>query len=252
MIKTLIIEDEQKSRDVLIKIIEKGCPELKVVGNASSVTEGVELIKSLKPDLVFLDITMPDGSGFDLLEQVSDQKFDLIFATASNSHAIRAFKYSACDYLLKPIDIEELRNAVLRVVKRKSETPDMGNLNFLIQQLKRSDDNYQKITLPTGNAYEIINLKDIIRCEADGSYTYFYLTDKRKLMVSASLKHYEELLPEQDFIRVHHHNLINMNHVVRFLKEDGGYAVMSDASKIEISRRKKDQFMERLKSFKLI
>ena len=252
MIKTLIIEDEQKSRDVLLKIIEKNCPELKVVGSASNVAEGVEMIKSLKPDLVFLDITMPDGSGFDLLEQVSDQKFDLIFATASNSHAIRAFKYSACDYLLKPIDIEELKNAVSRVVKRKNETPDMGNLNFLIQQLKRSDDNFQKITLPTGNAYEIINLKDIIRCEADGSYTYFYLTDKRKLMVSASLKHYEELLPEQDFIRVHHHNLINMNHVVRFLKEDGGYAVMSDGSKIEISRRKKDQFMERLKSFKLI
>ncbi len=252
MIKTLIIEDEQKSRDVLMKIIEKNCPELKVVGSATNVTEGVELIKSLKPDLVFLDITMPDGSGFDLLEQVSDQKFELIFATASNSHAVRAFKYSACDYLLKPIDIEELRNAVLRVVKRKSETPDMGNLNFLIQQLKRSDDNFQKITLPTGNAYEIINLKDIVRCEADGSYTYFYLTDKRKLMVSASLKHYEELLPEQDFIRVHHHNLINMNHVIRFLKEDGGYAVMTDGSKIEISRRKKDQFMERLKSFKLI
>lgn len=252
MIKTLIIEDEQKSRDVLLKIIEKNCPELKVIGNASNVTEGVDMIRSLKPDLVFLDITMPDGSGFDLLEQVADQKFDLIFATASNSHAIRAFKYSACDYLLKPIDVEELKNAVLRVVKRKNETPDMGNLNFLIQQLKRSDDNFQKITLPTGNAYEIINLKDIIRCEADGSYTYFYLTDKRKLMVSASLKHYEELLPEQDFIRVHHHNLINMNHVVRFLKEDGGYAVMSDGSKIEISRRKKDQFMERLKSFKLI
>jgi two-component system LytT family response regulator len=252
MIKTLIIEDEQKSRDVLLKIIEKNCPELKVVGNASNVTEGVDMIKSLKPDLVFLDITMPDGSGFDLLEQVAGQKFDLIFATASNSHAIRAFKYSACDYLLKPIDIEELKNAVARVVKRKNETPDMGNLNFLIQQLKKSDDNFQKITLPTGNAYEIINLKDIVRCEADGSYTYFYLTDKRKLMVSASLKHYEELLPEQDFIRVHHHNLINMNHVVRFLKEDGGYAVMSDGSKIEISRRKKDQFMERLKSFKLI
>lgn len=252
MIKTLIIEDEQKSRDVLMKIIEKNCPELKVVGNASNVAEGVEMIRSLKPDLVFLDITMPDGSGFDLLEQVTDQKFDLIFATASNSHAIRAFKYSACDYLLKPIDIEELKNAVARVVKRKNDTPDMGNLNFLIQQLKRSDDNFQKITLPTGNAYEIINLKDIVRCEADGSYTYFYLTDKRKLMVSASLKHYEELLPEQDFIRVHHHNLINMNHVVRFLKEDGGYAVMSDGSKIEISRRKKDQFMERLKSFKLI
>ncbi|MFO0355562.1 MAG: LytR/AlgR family response regulator transcription factor [Sphingobacteriaceae bacterium] len=252
MIKTLIIEDEQKSRDVLLKIIEKNCPQLEVIGTAENVSDGVEKIKSLKPDLVFLDITMPDGSGFDLLEKVQGYKFDLIFATASNNHAIRAFKYSACDYLLKPIDVEELKSAVSRIEKHKNETPDMQNLNFLIQQLKRSDDNFQKITLPTGNAYEIINLKDIVRCEADGSYTYFYLTDKRKLMVSASLKHYEELLPEQDFIRVHHHNLINMNHVVRFLKEDGGYAVMSDGSKIEISRRKKDVFMDRLKSFKLI
>lgn len=251
MINTLIIEDEQKSRDVLLTIIAKNCPELAVVGTAGNVAEGVEKIKSLKPDLVFLDITMPDGSGFDLLEQVQGFKFELIFATASNSHAVRAFKYSACDYLLKPIDVEELKSAVARMVKRKSETPDMQNLNFLIQQLKRSDDNYQKITLPTGNAYEIVNLKDIVRCEADGSYTYFYLTDKRKLMVSASLKHYEELLPEVDFIRAHHHNLINMNHVVRFLKEDGGYAIMSDGSKIEVSRRKKDQFMERLKNFKL-
>ena len=251
MLKTLIIEDEEKSRDVLLKIIEKNCPELVITGMASNVAEGVEKIKSLQPDLVFLDITMPDGSGFDVLEQVQGYKFDLIFATASNHHAVRAFKYSACDYLLKPIDAEELKAAVERIMQRKSQVPDMQNLNFLIQQLKRADDNYQKITLPTGNAYEIINLKDIIRCEADGSYTNFFLADKRKLMVSASLKHYEELLPENDFIRVHHHNLINMNHVLRFLKEDGGYAVMSDGSKIEISRRKKDQFMERLKNFKL-
>lgn len=251
MLKTLIIEDEEKSRDVLLKIIEKNCPELVITGMASNVAEGVEKIKNLQPDLVFLDITMPDGSGFDVLEQVQGYKFDLIFATASNHHAVRAFKYSACDYLLKPIDAEELKAAVARIMQRKSQVPDMQNLNFLIQQLKRADDNYQKITLPTGNAYEIINLKDIIRCEADGSYTNFFLADKRKLMVSASLKHYEELLPENDFIRVHHHNLINMSHVLRFLKEDGGYAVMSDGSKIEISRRKKDQFMERLKNFKL-
>ncbi len=252
MIKTLIIEDEQKSVDVLIKIIEKNCPELKIIGTASGVGEGVEKINELKPDLVFLDITMPDGSGFDLLEKVQGHQFELIFATASNEHAVRAFKYSACDYLLKPIDVDELKNAVQRVLARKNQSPGMENLQFLIQQLKRSDDNFQKITLPTGNAYEIVNVKDIVRCEADGSYTYFFLTDKRKLMVSASLKHYEELLPESDFIRVHHHNLINMNHVIRFLKEDGGYAVMTDGSKIEVSRRKKDVFMDRLKSYKLI
>jgi two-component system LytT family response regulator len=246
MIKTVIIEDEQKSRDMLAAIIQKNCPELEVTGLARDVKEGVELIKTQKPDLVFLDISMPDGSGFDLLEQVAGSKFELIFATASDQHAIRAIKYSACDYLLKPIDIDELKSAVSKVVKKKNAIPNMENLQFLIQHLKRSDENFQKITLPTGNAYEIVNVKDIIRCEADGSYTTFFLSDKRKLMVSAGLKHYEELLPESDFIRVHHHHLINMNHVLRFLKEDGGYAVMTDGTKIEISRRKKEAFMEKL------
>lgn len=246
MIKTLIIEDEQKSLDMLAGIIQKNCPELLVVGLAKNVKEGVELIESLRPELVFLDISMPDGSGFDLLEQVAGHKFELIFATASDQHAIRAIKYSACDYLLKPIDIEELKLAVEKVMKKKQAIPNMENLQFLIQHLKRSDENFQKITLPTGNAYEIVNIKDIVRCEADGSYTTFYLGDKRKLMISAGLKHYEELLPEGEFIRVHHHHLINMNHVIRFLKEDGGYAIMSDGSKIEISRRKKEAFMEKL------
>jgi two-component system LytT family response regulator len=246
MIKTIIIEDEQKSREMLAAMIQKNCPDLEVSGLAANVAEGVQLIKEVKPELVFLDISMPDGSGFDLLEQVAGHRFELIFATASDQHAIRAIKFSACDYLLKPIDVDELKAAVDKVVLKKKSIPNMDNLQFLIQHLKRADDNFQKITLPTGNAYEIVNVKDIVRCEADGSYTTFYLTDKRKLMISAGLKHYEELLPESEFIRVHHHHLINMNHVVRFLKEDGGYAVMSDGSMIEISRRKKEAFMEKL------
>lgn len=246
MIRTIIVEDEQKSLDMLAGIIQKHCPELTVVGLGRSVKEGVDLIETLKPELVFLDISMPDGSGFDLLEKVSGSKFEVIFATASDQYAIKAIKYSASDYLLKPIDIDELLLAVQKVLKRKNAIPNMENLQFLIQHLKRADESFQKITLPTGNAYEIVNIKDIIRCEADGSYTTFYLSDKRKLMISAGLKHYEELLPDSDFIRVHHHHLINMNQVVRFLKEDGGYAIMSDGSKIEISRRKKEAFMERL------
>ncbi len=246
MIKTIVIEDEAKSREMMVSLIQKSNEFVEVIGQAKNVKEGVELIKNLKPDLVFLDISMPDGSGFDLLEQVQGQKFELIFATASDQHAIRAIKYSACDYLLKPIDIEELKLAIDKVVQKRNAAPSMDNLNFLIQQLKRSDENFQKITLPTGNAYEIVAIKDIVRCEADASYTLFYLSDKRKLMVSFGLKHYEDLLPESDFIRVHHHHLINMNHVLRYLKEDGGYAIMTDGSKIEISRRKKEQFMNRL------
>lgn len=246
MLKALIIEDEQKSREMLAMLVEKNCPQLQIAGLAKNVKEGIELINSTKPDLIFLDISMPDGTGFDLLEAVQGKKFELIFTTATDKHALKAIKYSACDYLLKPIDIDELKLAVEKVLQKKNSAPSMDNLQFLIQQLKKADDNYQKITLPTGNAYEIINIKDIIRCEADASYTHFHLVGGKKLMVSASLKHYEDLLPENEFIRVHHQHLINMQHVTRYLKQDGGYAVMSDGTQIEISRRKKDAFMERL------
>lgn len=245
--KALIIEDEKKSREMLESLIKKNFTEILIVGLGKNVAEGVDLIKSLQPDLVFLDISMPDGTGFDVLEKVQGLKFEIIFTTATDKHALKAIKYSACDYLLKPIDIDELKLAVEKVLSKKSQNmPSMENLQFLIQNLKRADDNYNKITLPTGNAYEIVNIKDIIRCEADTSYTIFYLVGGKKLMVSASLKHYEDLLPSKDFIRIHHHHLINMNHVVRFLKTDGGYAIMSDNSQLEISRRKKDAFLERL------
>lgn len=245
--KALIIEDEKKSREMLTTLIKNNFPQLTIVGEGKNVAEGVELIKTLQPELIFLDISMPDGSGFDVLEKVQGQKFEIIFTTATDKHALKAIKYSACDYLLKPIDIDELKIAIEKVLQKQTTTlPSMENLQFLIQNLKRADDNYSKITLPTGNAYEIIAIKDIIRCEADGSYTNFFLTGGKKLMVSASLKHYEDLLPVNEFIRIHHHHLINMNHVVRFLKVDGGYAIMSDGTQLEISRRKKDAFLERL------
>ena len=245
--KALIIEDEQKSREMLSEILKKYYPQIAILGLAKNVAEAVELIEKTKPNLLFLDISMPDGTGFDVLEKTLGHHFDIIFTTATDKHALKAIKYSACDYLLKPIDLDELREAINRVEKKRAiALPSMENLQFLIQNLKRTDDNYNKISLPTGNAFEIIQIKDIIRCEADGSYTHFYLIGGKKLMVSASLKHYEDLLPEKDFIRIHHHNLVNMNHVIRFLKEDGGYAIMSDNSKLEISRRKKESFLERL------
>ena len=246
MIKTVLVEDETKSREVLQKMIEKHCPELKLVGTAASVTEGVELIKKEKPELVFLDIELTDGTGFDVLEKVQGQNFEVVFATAYDQYAIKAIKFSAIDYLLKPYDIDELKAAVKKISAEKSSSsaPNLDNIKFLLENFKKQDENYSKITLPTGNAYEIVQVKDIIRCEADGSYTKFTLSDKRTFMVTQNLKHYEDILPSDKFQRVHHHHLINIDHVVRFLKEDSGYAVMTDGSKIEISRRKKEQFLE--------
>ncbi|MFL5752727.1 MAG: LytR/AlgR family response regulator transcription factor [Bacteroidia bacterium] len=249
MIKAVIIEDEVKSRELLSTLIAKHCEGVNVVATAENVETGVEIIRKFSPQIIFLDISMPDGSGFDLLGKVQDMKFDVIFTTATDKYALKAIKYSALDYLLKPIDVEELKNAVNKMSEKKTSLASVENLTFLLQNLKQNNDNYHKITLPTGNAYEIVNVKDIIRCEAEGSYTNFFLVNGKKLMVSASLKHYEDLLPEKDFIRVHHHHLINMHHVIRFLKVDGGYAVMSDNTQVEISRRKKDSFLQKLNSF---
>jgi two-component system, LytTR family, response regulator len=237
-ITAVIVEDEKNSRELLKSIILKECPEINLLGEAENIKEGVELVKTMKPQLLFLDISMPDGTGFDLLSQLGSQKMDIIFTTATDKFALKAIKYSAVDYLLKPLDTEELKAAVKKIIEKKDATPNIENLNFLISHLKQQDELFQKITLPTGN---------IVRCEAEGSYTYFYINSGKKFMVSASLKHYEDLLPESDFIRVHHHHLINMNHVTRFLKQDGGYAIMSDGAQIEVSRRKKDNFLERLK-----
>ena len=246
MINAVIIEDEKKSMEVLLALVKTNCPEINVVGTADSVASGVELIKKESPALIFLDIEMADGSGFDLLERIGNANYDVIFTTASDAHALKAIKFSAIDYLLKPIDGDELKVACDKLKDKKPSDASLENLRCLLSNFKKPSEQYSKITLPTGNAYEIVNVKEIIRCEADGSYTTFFLESKKKLLVSASLKHYEDLLPPDDFIRVHHHHLINMNHVVRFLKTDGGYAVMSDGTQIEISRRKKEAFVARL------
>ena len=247
MIKALIVEDETQSRQLLKTLVDKYCTDIEVIDTAANVEQAIEAIQKHQPDLVFLDITMPDGTGFDLLEKMSPIKFDIIFTTATDKYAINAIKYSALDYLLKPIDVEELKYSVNKFIQKKSQLNTVENLAHLLQNLKQSTDNYQKITLPTGTAYEIIYIKDIVRCEAEGNYSMFYLINGKRLLVTAGLKHYEDLLPKKEFMRIHHHHLININHVIRYIKNDGSFAVMSDDTKIEVSRRKKDEFLEALK-----
>jgi len=246
MIRTIIIEDEKKSREVLHKLIQANCPQLNVTGLASSVEQAVEMIKKERPDLIFLDIELSDGTGFDILEQVQGMHFDVILATAYDQYAIKAIKFSAIDYLLKPIDADELKKAVEKISSKKTEFSQIENLRFLLQNFKRQDENFSKITQPTGNAYEIVSVSDIIRLEADESYTRVILTEKRNFLVTQTMKHFEDILPSDMFIRIHHSHLVNIKHVVRYLKVDSGYAVMSDGSQLEISRRKRDQFLEHL------
>lgn len=250
MIRAVIIEDEKKSHETLLHLLQKNCPEITVTGSAENVKEGISIVSKLNPELIFLDVMMPDGSGFDVLEKINNLKFDVIFTTATDKFAVKAIKYSALDYLLKPIDAEELKMAVGKVLQRNKSRTDKDheeNLRSLLENVKQNENQYSKITLPTGHAYEIVLIKDIIRCEANDNYTNVHLPGGKKFLVSGTLKHYEDLLPEKDFIRVHHSHLINIHHMVRFLKEDGGYAVMSDGSKVEVSRRKREDFLSKLK-----
>jgi two-component system LytT family response regulator len=250
MIKAVIIEDETKSAEVLARLLQVNCPDISVLGKAENVKSGIELVSKLHPDLIFLDVMMPDGSGFDVLEKLSDLKFEVIFTTATDKFAVKAIKYSALDYLLKPIDAEELKIAVQKVSDRnkaKLGGTNEENLRSLLENVRQNESQFSKITLPTGHAYEIVLIKDIIRCEANDNYTNVYLAGGKKFLVSGTLKHYEDLLPATDFVRVHHSHLINMNHMLRFIKEDGGYAVMSDGSKVEVSRRKREDFLNKLK-----
>jgi two-component system LytT family response regulator len=246
MIKALVVDDEKKARDILTGMLNAHCPQVNVIGQADSVSLAEELIRSTKPDLVFLDIEMPFGNGFDLLDRTRDLNFDVVFTTAFDHYAVKAIKFSAFDYLLKPIDVDELKIAVDRLIQNKK---DQNSFNVKIENLLseiKINGKPKRIAIPSLEGISIVNIDEIIRCEADTNYTRIYLINGEAILVSKTLKEYEDLLTEYHFVRVHHHNLINLNHVQKYIKGEGGYAIMSDGSSVEVSRRKKTEFLEKL------
>jgi two-component system LytT family response regulator len=246
MIKTLVVDDEKKARDILTGMLNTHCPKIEVIGQADSVIAAEELIRSLKPDLVLLDIEMPFGNGFDLLDKTRDLNFEVIFITAFDHYAVKAIKFSAFDYLLKPIDIDELKTAIDRLIQNKK---DENSFNVKIENLLseiKANSKPKRIAIPSMEGISIVNIDDIIRCEADTNYTRIFLINGDAILVSKTLKEYEDMLTEFHFVRVHHHNLININHVQKYIKGEGGYAIMSDGSSVEVSRRKKTEFIEKL------
>jgi two-component system LytT family response regulator len=245
MIKAIVIDDEELGRNVLKNIIQKYCPEVSIVGEASNIKEAKKVIAEVSPELIFLDIEMPGGSGFELLEQLQNEEFSIIFTTAYNQYAVRAFRYSAVDYLLKPIDIEELRAAIKKVVIDKKSTQSA------LQHLSDSHNNHgvsksNKVALPTQEGLVFIDINDIIRCEADGKYTYCFVHDRKKLCSTRSLKDFEEQLTQFGFCRIHHAHLVNLNHIKNYVKGDGGQVTMTNDDTITVSKRKKEEFLNRL------
>jgi two-component system LytT family response regulator len=249
-LKTIIIDDEQDAVDFINSIIAEYCPSLEVVGKANSVTEAIPRITEKKPDLVFLDVEMPNGTGFDLLAHFPEKDFDVVFITAFNHYAIKAIKFSAVDYILKPININELIEAVDRVIKKRSAKPSQSNesLKILMENLRSSLPT--RLAIPTAEGMEYLNPKDIIRIEADRSYSWFFITGNRKILVSKHLKEFQDLLSDRHFFRVHNSHLINLKYVRKFIRREGGYIEMQDGEQIPISRNRKDLFLVHMSRFK--
>jgi len=245
----IIVDDEKHQQQRLIGLLEKNFPDYNILATCSSVPDGVKQINHLKPALVFLDVVMPPESGFDLLQQVSNRSFEVIFTTSYEEYAIKAFKVSAVDYLLKPFGVEELKIALQRFESKKSIPVSFNHLELLLHNLNQSTAEAAAIALPTSKGFLKVQVEDIIRCEADNMYTTFFFRDKSQHVISKNLKECEEILIEYKFIRTHLSHLINLRYVKEYLRGDGGSVIMTDGSTVDVSRNRKDDF---LKAFRKI
>jgi two-component system LytT family response regulator len=246
MIKAIIVDDELGARESLSKMLEKNCKQIEIVGKADSMKTAYDLITTLNPDMVFLDIEMPKGNAFDLLEKFKQINFHIIFTTAYDHYAIKAIKFSAVDYLLKPIDPEELVMAVSKLENKLGQKTELNQQFKTLLSNVRSESKLKKVGIPDGDGLVFIDLADIIRCESDGNYTYFILTSGKKIIASRTLGEYEQLFADENFCRVHRSHLVNLVHVKKYIKGEGGYVVLSDNSQVEVSRRNKNDFLEKL------
>lgn len=249
MITCILIDDEKNALEMMEWLLKTYCPEVSILAMCSTGEQGLEKINELRPDVVFLDIEMPRMNGFELLEQFDKLFFDVVFCTAYDQFAIRAFKYSALNYLLKPVDPEELKETINRIRERKS-TPVKEQLNLLMQQMQQpAKATPQRIALTSGDGLIFVPTSEIVYCEAESNYTQVVLASGRKVLVSKVLKEIDEALSGPDFYRVHSSFLININRIKKFVRGDGGYLVMDNDAMINISRNRKQEFMEMFSRF---
>lgn len=243
MLRAVVIDDIEAIRTKNIDIIKSNCPNIAIIGQADSVESGIALIKQIVPDIVFLDVEMPDGTGFDLLQKLKPINFKVIFITGYEDFAIRAFRFSAIDYLLKPLDADDLVEAVNKAEEALTKDVMELKLNTLFSNLERPK-NLQKLVLKTAEKIYSVNIQDIVNCESDKNYTTFYFINAPKLVVSTTLKEYETLLKPFQFFRAHQSHLINMGYFDHFIKTDGGNTiVMKNKNKIPLAIRKKEEFL---------
>ncbi|UXX78419.1 LytTR family DNA-binding domain-containing protein [Reichenbachiella carrageenanivorans] len=241
----ILVDDEQDSRQILASYLAKYCPDVELLAACKNIQEGLSAITQHQPDLLFLDIEMPYGTGFDLLEQVGEVNFETVFVTAYDNYAIQALNMSAAYYLLKPVDIDELIQAVAKIKSERTKNSEISHVKILLDNIKETHGRPKKIMLPTFEGFEIVPIDQIVYCEADDNFTKFHLKGVSKpLLISKTLKHFEDLLPTSNFLRIHRSSLINIEYVIRYTKGKGGYVTMNNGTELEVSPKKKPQFLE--------
>ena len=249
MLQSLIIDDEPDARTVLSLLLTHYCPDVKILGTSDTIVCAAQKIKQLKPNLLFLDVEIRGATAFDLLKQFDNPDFKVIFITGYDCYALNAIKFSALDYLLKPIDHEELMGAVQKARQQLAYEQRSDNLLNLYDTLKTPSSKKNRIAVATQLGLELVPVKDIIHCEASGGYTILHLKNQKRILSSKDLKHFTELLKDYDFYRIHDAHLIAYTHISKVLNEDGGVVLTDDGIKIPIARRRKNDFMAWVNSF---
>ena len=253
MTTALLIDDDANLRAGMRQMLSRYAPEITIIGEADSVQTGVEAMSQLQPQVLFLDIQLTDGTGFDLLEQLAEKngkiKFQVVFITAHEQYAIKAFRFSALDFLLKPVDPEELLKVIDKIKNVLDKNDNYSHIDLLLENIRKKVDNFKRIALSTSDGIHLFDVSDIIRCESEDNYTKFYIKNNKPILISKTLKEYEELLTEHGFERIHQSHLINLAYLKSYIKKDGGYVVMADNSNLPISQRKKERLQELLKMF---
>ncbi|NHM06484.1 response regulator transcription factor [Flavobacterium sp. CYK-4] len=252
MITAILIDDDKHLREGLKALLERYTNDIHIIGEAESVKTGILAIEKLQPQVVFLDIHLSDGTGFDILERLKAKSgkilSHIVFITAHEKYAVKAFKFSALDFILKPIDPEELQDTIGKIKSIASSTKSFDHIDLLLENIRRKVDNFKRIALSTSDGIHLFEVADIIRLEAKGNYTEFFIKNHKPVLISKTLKEYEEMLTEQGFERIHQSHLINLSYLKSYIKTDGGYVVMSENTRLPIAQSKKEKLQELIKA----
>ncbi len=245
MLRAVLIDDDESNLSSLSEKLSKHCQQVEIISRCDNADDGMKVIENLNPDIVFLDIEMPVMNGFVMLQQLTYKDFALIFVTAYDHYAIKAIRYSALDYLVKPVEIEELKAAVSKAEISRSNRSSHLQLDLLLEQLHKK--HLRRITIPTTAGLQFINVEDIVYLEASNNYTTIFLSGNQKFLVCRTLKDFEEMLPAEIFLRIHHSNIVNKYHVEKYIRGDGGQVVMRNGNVLDVSKRKKSEFLQAIR-----